>query len=186
MKRILLALTAMLTALAAHSQDEASMKAWMDYATPGSMQKMIAMADGEWKADMTFWMAPGAPPMTTTGSCTNKMIMGGRYQESRYTSTMDGQPFEGTGILGYDNVRKVFITTWIDNMGTGVMYLEGKLDDATRTITFTGTATDAIAGKAMPVRQVVKWVDDNNQVMEMYSMANGTEFKSMELKFTRK
>ncbi|WP_346318789.1 DUF1579 domain-containing protein [Chitinophaga sp. YIM B06452] len=186
MKRILLALTAMITALSAHSQDEAAMKAWMDYATPGSMQKMIAMADGNWKTDMTFWMAPGAPPMTTTGTCTNKMVMGGRYQESRFTSSMDGQPFEGVGMLGYDNVRKVFVSTWLDNMGTGIMYLEGKWDDATRSITFTGNMTDAVAGKAMPVREVFKWVDDNNQVMEMYQMSNGTEYKSMELKFTRK
>lgn len=178
----------MITALTAHSQDEAeaAMKAWMDYATPGAMQKMIAMADGDWKTDMTYWMAPGAPPMTTTGSCTNKMIMGGRYQESRFTSSMDGQPFEGTGILGYDNVRKVFVSTWIDNMGTGIVYLEGKWDDATRSITFTGTVTDAMAGKAMPMREVFKWVDDNNQVMEMYMMADGKEYKSMELKYTRK
>jgi hypothetical protein len=185
MKRILLALTATIVALSAQSQDDAAMKAWMDYATPGPMQKMIAMADGNWKADMTFWMAPGAPPMTNTGSCTNKMIMGGRYQETRFTSTMDGQPFEGTGLLGYDNVRKVFVTTWIDNMGTGIMYLEGPWDEATRSITFTGNATDAVAGKALPVRQVVKWVDDNNQVMEMYMMADGKEYKSMELKYTR-
>ena len=58
MKRILLALTATIVALSAQSQDDAAMKAWMDYATPGPMQKMIAMADGNWKADMTFWMAP--------------------------------------------------------------------------------------------------------------------------------
>src|SRR5687768_15657822 len=121
MKRILLVLTAMIAALAAHSQeDTAGMKAWMEYSTPGPMQKMIAMADGNWATDMKFWMAPGAQPSTSTGAVTNKMIMGGRYQESRFTSTYAGQPFEGIGTLGYDNVRKIFVTTWIDNMGTGI------------------------------------------------------------------
>lgn len=161
-------------------------KAWMEYATPGSMQKMMAMADGDWKTDMTFWMAPGAPPSTQTGSNTNKMILGGRYQESRHTSTMGGQPFEGIGVMGYDNAKKTFFSTWVDNMGTGVIFLEGKWDDASRSIHFAGKATDPATGKDMAIREVVKWVDDNTQLMEMYIMKDGAEFKSMEIKMTRK
>lgn len=187
MKRTLLLLLAVYcSSTAAFAQDEATQKAWMDYMTPGSMHKMMAMADGDWKTEMTFWMAPDTPPSTATGTCTNKMILGGRYQESRHGSSFAGQPFEGLGTLGYDNAKKVFQSTWVDNMGTGIMYLEGKWDDATRSITLTGKMTDPISGKEQLVREVVKWVDDNNQVMEMYMMADGTEFKSMELKLTRK
>ncbi len=35
-------------------------------------------------------------------------------------------------------------------------------------------------------KEVFKRVDDNIQVMEMDMTSNGTEYKSMELKFTRK
>ncbi len=188
MKRICLALAlAGVMQLSAAAQDEAAMqKAWMEYATPGPMQKMIAMADGTWNTDVTFWMAPGAPPSKMSGSCTNKMILGGRYQESRHTSDMGGQPFEGIGIMGYDNIKKTFFSTWIDNMSTGVMTLEGKWDDATRTVTFTGKSTDPTTGKDCNVREVVKWVDDNHQTMEMYIMKDGTEYKNMEIQLTRK
>ena len=187
MKRICLALAILCSAQVwAVAQDEAAMqKAWMEYATPSSMQKMLAMADGNWKTDITFWMAPNTPPSTQVGACTNKMILGGRYQESRHTGDMGGQPFEGIGIMGYDNARKIFFSTWIDNMSTGVMYLEGKHDDGSRSITMTGKTTDPMTGKEMSVREVLKWVDDNNQVMEMYIMQNGTEFKNMEIKLTR-
>lgn len=187
MKRICLALALICTMqLVAVAQNEAAMqKAWMDYATPGSIHKMMAMADGNWKTDITFWMAPGAEPSKQVGACTNKMILGGRYQETRHTGDMGGQPFEGIGIMGYDNAKKTFFSTWIDNMGTGIIFLEGKGDEATRSITFTGKATDPATGKDINMREVVKWVDDNTQIMEMYMMQNGTEYKSMEIKLTR-
>lgn len=187
MKRICLTLALVCaTQLLTHAQDTAAMeKAWMEYATPGPMHKMMAMADGNWKTDITFWMAPGAPPSKQMGACTNKMILGGRYQESRHTGDMGGQPFEGIGVMGYDNAKKIFFSTWVDNMSTGVMYLEGKWDDATRSITFTGKSTDPTSGKDLNIREVVKWVDDNTQTMEMYMMQDGTEFKNMEIKLTR-
>lgn len=28
-------------------------------------------------------------------------------------------------LLAYDNARKLFISTWIENVGTGMMVLEG-------------------------------------------------------------
>jgi len=37
-----------------------------------------------------------------------------------------GMPFEGMGLDGYDNASKEYISIWIDNMGTGIMYMKGK------------------------------------------------------------
>ncbi|MGX5819474.1 DUF1579 domain-containing protein [Chitinophaga lutea] len=186
MKRITLALALLCACpLLTRAQDEAAQKKWMEYATPGEMQKMIAMSDGKWKADITFWMAPGSAPMTQTGECTNKMILGGRYQETRHTGTFGGQPFEGIGTLAYDNLRKVFQSTWIDNMGTGIMFMEGKWDEATHSVNLSGRCTDPATGKEMAVREVFKIIDDNTQQMEMYMMQDGKEFKSMEMKMTR-
>src|SRR5829696_2729001 len=55
-------------------------KAWMTYMTPGTSHQLLAKADGQWTGEMTMWMAPDAPPMKSTTTNTNKMIMGGRYQ----------------------------------------------------------------------------------------------------------
>ncbi len=173
------------TFLSVKAQDEAAQKAWMDYMTPGPMHKMMAMGNGTWNTDLTFWMSPDGPSSKSTGSCTNRMILGDRYQETVHTGDMGGMQFEGHGITAYDNARKVFQSIWYDNMGTGIMVLEGKLDEATRTLTLTGTSTDP-TGKPMGVREVFKWVDDNTQWMEMYMMQDGKEFKSMEMKLTRK
>ncbi|MDB5210043.1 MAG: hypothetical protein JWQ30_870, partial [Sediminibacterium sp.] len=96
-----------------------AMKTMMEAGTPGKEQAMLAKSNGVWKAETTMWMSPDAPPMKSNGTATNKMIMGGRYQQMAFKGDMMGQPFEGLGTTGYDNARKVWTSTWIDNMGTG-------------------------------------------------------------------
>ncbi len=132
-------------------------------------------------------MEPGAQPITSKGSSTNKMILGGRYQESRYKGDFMNQPMEGIGTLAYDNAKKEFQSTWIDNMGTGIMILTGTWDDATNTLNLSGDQVDPMTGKSCRIRETLKIIDDNNQVMEMYMTPDGgTEYKSMEIKFKRK
>lgn len=167
------------------AQDDAMMKAWQAYMTPGDVHKMIAKSDGTWNSDVTVWMTPGAPPEKSKSVCENKMILGGRYQESTHKGTMMGMPFEGMNLLGYDNAKKIFTSTWIDNMGTGTMVMEGTWDPATKTINFKGKSVDPTTGKDMDIREVFTLVDDNNQVMEMYCTNDGKEMKTMEIKFSR-
>jgi hypothetical protein len=164
------------------------MKNWEAYATPSDVHKMMASWDGNWTGENTMWHAPGAPPQTSKSTAVNKMLMGGRYQESVHKGDMMGMPFEGRSTLAYDNARKEFISTWVDNMGTGVMVMRGKWDDASKSMNLSGTCVDPSAGngREMTVREVFKIVDDNHQVMEMYGPApDGKEFKMMEIKFTR-
>jgi Protein of unknown function (DUF1579) len=188
MKKILkpMAVICLLLSSPAFAQDDAGMKAWQDYMTPGEVHKMMAAANGEWNGAVTMWMDPKAPPTQSTGTVTNEMIMGGRYQLSKTTSTMMGMPFEGMSLLGYDNAKKVFTTTWIDNVGTGTMTLEGTWTAATKSIEFKGKAVDPMTGRDMAVKEVVKFIDNDTQEMQMYEMRNGAEIKTMEIKYTRK
>jgi len=162
-------------------------KAWEAYMTPGDMHKWLASCDGKWDAEMTFWMGPDAKP-TPGGksSVENKMVLGGRYQVSEYKGKMMGMDYEGHGTMAYDNAKKKFINTWIDNTGTGMMYMEGTYDAPAKTINFTGKMVDPNTGEDCDMRQVFKAIDDKNQLMEMYTSVNGKEFKSMEIKFTKK
>ena len=172
--------------LSATAQSDADMKAMMAYSTPGDIHQMLAKTVGSWHGDITMWMQPGAAPVKTVGESTYEMILGGRYLQSKNTGNFMGAPFEGIGTIGYDNAKKVLVNSWIDNMGTGMMYLTGTWDAANKTMNFTGSMVDPIAGGDVKVRQVFKLVDDNTQIMEMYSITNGKEFKNMEIKYTRK
>jgi hypothetical protein len=174
-----------LSSFTANAQSQDQMKAWTDYMTPGDVHKMIAKWDGKWKEEVTMWMQPGAPPTKSTATCINKMVMGGRYQQSTHTGTMMGQPFEGQGTLAWDNAKKKLISTWIDNMGTGIMYMEGTWDPTSKTATFKGKSPDPGTGKEMDLKQVLTAVDDNTQKMEMFMTQDGQEFKTMEIMLTR-
>jgi hypothetical protein len=168
------------------NQDE-MMKAWQLYMTPGEVHQMIARSDGEWVGEVTHWMSPEDKPVSSKCNATNKMIMGGRYQQTEFKGEFMGMPFEGLGTLAYDNAKKVYITTWIDNMGTGLMVMEGTWNDKTKTINFAGTMVDPVSGKDTKATQRFQMLDDNTQLMEMFSPRPDGKgmFKTMELKLKR-
>ena len=165
------------------------MKNWMAYSTPGPEHKMMASMNGTWSGEVTMYMEAGAPPQVSKATMVNKMIMGGRYQQSNYSGNMMGMPFEGMSLMAYDNAKKKILSTWVDNMGTGIMSMEGTWDSTTHTITMSGKGIDPSAGTAKEhdMREIFRMIDNNNQVMEMYGPDHqGREYKMMEIKLTRK
>ena len=177
------------TAEATKPMDSAAMmKAWEAYATPGEAHKTLALDNGNWTAESTMWMGPNdQKPMKSTMTANIKMIMGGRYQEARYSGNMMGQAFEGISTVGYDNASKEIVSSWLDNMGTNIMQMRGKYDGISKTMDMKGECTDPMTGKIKTVRETYTLVDDNTRKMEMYDTdPNGKEFKSMEIVMTRK
>ena len=178
--------TAAVSDTASKPVDTAAMnKAWAAYMTPGESHQMLAKADGKWDAEISFYYNPDSPSVNKA-VCESKMILGGRYQQSSYTGDIDGMPFEGMNTLAYDNARKIFISTWVDNMGTGIMYMEGTYDAATTTMNFKGKATDVASGKDIAVREVFKIVDDKTHTMEMFETKDGKEMKTMSILLKKK
>ncbi|HEY0041490.1 MAG TPA: DUF1579 domain-containing protein [Flavisolibacter sp.] len=165
-----------------------AMKKMWEMGTPGAQHAMLAKSNGGWDAEMTMWMAEGSAAQVTKAACTNKMIYDGRYQQSTFKGSFDKMPFEGTSITGYDNSEKMFFSTWMDNMSTGLMTMKGTWDEATKSINLKGKMVCPANGIECEMREVYKIVDDNTHIMEMYGpdMKTGKEFKGMEIKFTRK
>jgi hypothetical protein len=167
------------------AQNQDDMKAMMAYMAPGEVHQMMAKSVGTWTGAITMWMKPGAQPMNMTGETKYEMILGGRYLQGTNSGNMMGMPFQGISVTGYDNAKKVFVNSWIDNMGTGMIFLEGTWDNPNMSINLAGKEVDPSSGKDIPVREVIKFVDDNTQIIEMYMMVSGSEFKTMEIKYTR-
>jgi hypothetical protein len=169
----------------AMAQDADAIKKYTAYMTPGAMQKMLAASDGKWSEDISLWMDPKQPPTKSTGTCENKMILGGRYQQANITGSFAGAPYEAQYIIGYDNILQLFFCSYVDNMGTGVLNMEGPYDPATKTITLTGTEMDPMSGKDMTMRETIQLVDDHTQVIAMYDITGGKNLKNMEIKLKR-
>lgn len=174
---------------------EADMMAMMtELAKPGENHKLLASGVGQWTYTVKMWMDPSAPPSESSGTSVTKEALGGRYFISEHNGKMqmpgpDGKmvetEFKGIATEGYDNVKKKFVSSWIDNMGTGIMLSEGTYDAATKTFTY-NTECEMMPGMKTKIRETIKIVDKDHRVFEFYEDRGGTEVKTMEIKYTRK
>ena len=165
---------------------QAMMEVYKKLATPSAPHKLLASMAGSWNTKTKSWMEPKKPPMESTGTCEQKMLLDGRFLQQECTGDMMGSPFTGIGVTGYDNHTKKYVSTWMDSMGTGIYFFEGTASADGKTITQKGRYDDPIEGP-MKWRAVTKIVDDNTQVFEMYGTGkNGKDTKMMEITYTRK
>lgn len=182
-KLVLLSLTVCSTYFAM-AQDDAGKK-WMEYATPGPMQQKLSESKGNWTEETLLWMQPGQEPVKSNGTARSEMILGGRYEQTTFTGSFMGMPFQGISITGYDNTRKIFVSSWIDNMGTGIMNSEGVMLPDGKSIEFRGKMTDPVSGNMVEFRQVLIFTDKDHHTIEMYVTEGVMETKSMEIRLTR-
>lgn len=168
-------------------QDNDPMKAFQDYITPGPMHQWLASHSGTWESEVSMWMDPAAPATKSASTDVVTMSMNGLFQIGNFTSTMMGMPFQGQSTLGYDNAKKLFMLCWIDVMSSGMILMTGTYDEKTKTLTLTGTQTDPLSGKDVPIRQVNVYHDADSYTMYMYGAGpDGKEFKFMEGLYKRK
>lgn len=154
-------------------------------ATPGEPHAMLAAMSGSWRTRTESFMAPGAPPVVSEGTCEQQMLLGGRYQQQTFQGDMMGTPFTGIGINGYDNHTQKFVSTWMDSMSTGIYYFEGTADADGRTITQECRCDDPVKGP-MTLRSVTRLVDHDTHEFEMYGTdKSGKEEKMMTITYTR-
>src|SRR5437588_9335257 len=129
---------------------------------------------------------PNAKPAESKGTAVRKSIMDGRFSIMDVTGKMempgpDGKKkemtFKGMGVEGYDNVKKKFVGSWIDNMGTGIAFSEGTYDPATKTFTYT-SEMEPVPGMKTQVRELLKIADNDHMIFKWYEKQAGQEKKT--------
>jgi hypothetical protein len=169
-------------------EEQAMMKAWMEYATPGEHHQKLAQRVGEWTLDGKMWNEPGSEAEPFEGTSKIKPIMGGRYfiEEIEGPGFM-GMPFEAFSVFGYDNLTKTYFTVFFDNMMTGVSRYEGTPSGDGKTIHYTADVPDVMSGQYKKVRATDTMLNKGHFVFTMYDTTpDGDEFKAMEIQVTRK
>jgi Protein of unknown function (DUF1579) len=169
------------------AEEKAQMDAMMKAATPGDAHKKLASMVGTWDAVVKMYpMQAGAPVQTSTATSVSTWVLGGRFVQETVNGSFMGMPFNGIGYTGYDNIKKQYTGTWMDNMGTATMISTGTMT-GDKTYEFTSTMDDPMTGKAMQVKEKVTVVDDDHHVMEMWGPTpDGKMMKMMEITYTRK
>ena len=171
------------------------MEQMMELGKPGENHKLLAEMAGSWSYTMKMMMDPTtSKPSESKGTATRKAIFDGRYFTCDVSGKFqmpgkDGKPvdmnFKGKATEGYDNVKKKFISSWIDNMSTMMMNSEGTYDADTKTFTYNAQC-EMMPGMPVKMREVIKVVDKDHHTFEMYEDRGAGETKTMEINYTRK
>jgi hypothetical protein len=170
-----------------HAMGNAEMEAMAKAGSPGEQHKHLARMAGDWTYTSKAWMAPGQPPVDSNGTMHADLLLGGRYVEHHWKGDFMGMPFEGRGTEGYDNMSKQYISSWIDNMSTGIMMSTGSCDAAGNVCTLTGDSMDPMSGQKMTMKTVITWNGNDSFKNEMFVKdPSGNEMKMMEIVATRK
>ena len=158
-----------------------------EYATPNANHEFLNSLAGTWKANVKFWMDPKSEPIESEGTSEAKMIMGGRFLEQTFSGSAMGQPFEGRGLYGYDNMRKEYIVLWFDNMATGIMRSSAKYNSETKVMAEEGSMSCPITNENHRwYRGATTIIDAEHYTYETFMKnKDGQEFRSMVITYTR-
>jgi hypothetical protein len=164
---------------------QAMMEIYKKVGTPGEPHKLLAKLEGSWTTRTRGYME-GKPAMESTGTCEQKLVLGGHYLQQFYTGDMMGMPFSGINLLGYNNHTKQYESIWIDSMSTAMYFFVGKGIADGRTISQECSYDDPARGPAV-WRSVTRIKDDNTLEFEMFIIPKGgKEEKMMEMTVSRK
>lgn len=164
--------------------DEEMMAMMMKLATPGPEHAELKKMEGNWNTVTKAWMGPGDPKVTK-GKCKNSLVLGGRFLMSDYEGSFMEQPFQGMGLLGFDNGKKEYVNVWADVHTTNLTLSRGKADGSGKNITMMAYYDNPAGGEKIPMKMVTRIIDDNKHVFEMFEKKEGKEVKSLEITYTR-
>ncbi|HEV7667553.1 MAG TPA: DUF1579 domain-containing protein [Thermoanaerobaculia bacterium] len=165
----------------------AMMEAMAKAGKPGEQHKVIGKYVGDWTYSIKMWMDPNGPPSELSGTMHAEPMFGGRYVASTWKGEFMGAPFEGHGTDAYDNTAGQYLNTWIDNQGTGILYMTGTPSADGKSITYGGDMMDPMSGQKTVTKTVITWLSDDSFKNESFwTDPTGKLVPSMVIVATRK
>lgn len=173
------------------------MQEWQATMQPGAAHAKLEPLVGEWETTTKMWWGgPNSEASESHGSAKNEWILGKRFVLSQYQSEMklpgpDGKevsmPFEGVGVTGYDNYRKMYTSGWIDSMGTAMSISKGSVGPAGKVFRFYGEMDEPMLGViGRVVKSETKLVDNDHYTFSIFDLHAGEDYKVLEVTYTRK
>jgi hypothetical protein len=188
MKNALIAVLFIGIAVTATAQDNDQFKQLLAFSAPGKQHEVLGRLTGHW----TF---QDAKRSFVKGTLDRKPIYEGRFFLVEITGgklpipVANGQMketnYQGMQLEGYDNVKKVFVTTAINNhIGSDMEMQTGSYDPAANVFTYEGE-TELLPGTTTKNRRVLTIVDADHYTEEYFELKNGNAEKVRELRYSR-
>jgi hypothetical protein len=135
----------------------------------GPEHKMLAGFVGHWKTSLKVEpTVPPTPAKNNEGTADGKLVMGGRFAQVTQVGMLDGKPFEGMFLCGFDKAVSKFTAAWIDNQGTAIIHYVGTYDESKKQLTMSSHYSDQWMRKLTIARIVVTFVDANTMTYDEY------------------
>lgn len=156
--------------------------AWMKMGQPGEHHEWMKFLVGTWKGAVKYWEPGSTTPMEFEGKMVSTWILNNRYIRSKWSSEMQGQPFNGEATLAYNNGAKRVESTWIDSASTAMAFDTGPREGDT--IKLTGKLHSPMG--AFDTRsETTKISNDEYKMTSWWNIPGMGEMKVMELHYTR-
>ncbi len=172
------------------AEEMEQMARWREYATPGVHHRHLDVFVGQWEAEVRWWAGPQSQPQVMQGTMQVRWILDGRFLQFDSVGPAerpDQPPFHGIGLVGYDNVKKQYVSVWLDNMGTGMMIGQGTYDPAAKVFEYAGEYADPMTGRPNQKWRGTTRVESPDRLLDQMFITgpDGKEFKQMEIIYTR-
>ena len=120
---------------------------------PGRAHLWLAKSVGTWKVDALYYFASGAEPVEASGTEQVEMF-GPFWRRGHLEVDLLGSVVRGVTCVGFDPLRQVFVSTWMDTSNPHLYSYQGRFDEETGLLVLTGTNTDPATGKRAAYRSV--------------------------------
>ncbi|HJZ73008.1 MAG TPA: DUF1579 family protein [Vicinamibacterales bacterium] len=146
--------------------------------------RLIAMC-GSWNVEMTFWLQPGRPGVSTTGASTIRPLFEGLFVEEKIDGTLNGAPFATLAWTGFNAATHQYEATRIASTNTIRIAETGRYDEKSNR--FELKADYPFADDTWHQRTVIEPLSADAMAAASYlSFGAVPEWKAVEIKYTRR
>src|SRR5438552_18730579 len=109
---------------------------------------------GTWDVELTFWLRPGGPGLTSKGTSTIRPLFDGLFVEEKIEGALNGTPFTTLAWTGFNTATHLYEATRIASTNTIRIAETGGYDETTRQ--FELKADYPLAGDTWHQRTVIQ------------------------------
>lgn len=165
----------------------AIVKAMDNAMDPGEGQKKLEFLVGNFDVKVRVWLDPSKPPIESMQVAVGTWVLGHRYIQMMLSGFVMGEPINGIGYAGFDNVQKKYVACYMDSGSTGMEWYTGTMAPDDKSAKLTATVFDAITHKPTKVEMRLSINPDGNHLTELWEPdLSGKMVKIMDLEYIRK
>jgi hypothetical protein len=154
---------------------------------PGEGQKKLEFLVGTFDVKVLIWIEPSKPPIESTATSVATWVLGHRYVQQMLSGFVMGEPWQGIGYAGYDNLAKTYVACYMDTGSTGMEWYSGEMDPDGKLAKLTATIYDAMTLKPTKLEMRLSIDPGGDHVTTMWQAdPSGQMIKIMELQYKRK